>query len=182
MPPPGGALEPVRRAARPVPHKKAADRGSWLRVWRLKSRRRAGQAFDGEGARLYGGRWNFPGTPLVYTSSTLSLCALEYFVHLEPALAPLGLVAVAAGLPPDLEIPSLPLADLPADWRRYPAPSRLQEIGSTWVREGLSAVLRVPSAIIPDEQNVLLNPLHPDFRRLRLHPPQPFAFDPRMWK
>jgi RES domain-containing protein len=150
--------------------------------WRITTIRHAGHAFDGEGARLYGGRWNFPGTPVVYTSSNLSLCALELFVHLEPALAPAGLMAIRADWSSELEIPALPLAELPADWRGYPAPERLQEIGTAWARAATSTALRVPSALIPHEHNILWNPLHPDFGRLRPGPAQPFAFDPRMWK
>jgi RES domain-containing protein len=161
---------------------RAAGSGQGIRVWRITSPRHVGDAFTGEGARLYGGRWNPPGVALVYTSSTLSLCALEYFVHLDPTLAPDRLAAIPADLPAGFEVPLLPLADLPADWRSYPAPGRLQDIGSAWVREARSFALRVPSAIIPDEHNILLNPRHPDHHRLRVHAAQAFSFDPRMWK
>ena len=152
------------------------------RVWRITTARHAERAFDGEGARLYGGRWNHSGTPLVYTSWTLSLCALEYFVHLEPAMAPRSLVAIQAEIPADLRIESLEASSLPADWRTYPAPDSLKDLGSAWARKKEAAALSVPSAVIPYERNVLLNPAHPDFPRIRIHPAEPFAFDPRMWK
>jgi RES domain-containing protein len=151
-------------------------------AWRITTARWGHRMFDGEGARLYGGRWNPRGIPVVYASETLSLAALEYFVHLEPELAPPGLLCAAAEIPSGLRSQTLAPAELPAGWREYPAGEPLQELGAAWVREGRSAVLYVPSAVIPHERNVLLNPAHPDFRRLRLRPPEPFSFDPRMWK
>ena len=168
MPPAGGEPLPGASAQSPAT------------FWRITTRRRARDAFSGEGARLFGGRWNFPGTPVVYTSLTLSLCALEYFVHVDPVVAPRGLVAIAADLSIVIEIPSVSLAELPAGWRRYPAPERLQEIGTVWAQAAASVALRVPSALIPHEHNVLWNPLHPDFHHLRPRPAEPFAFDPRM--
>src|SRR6476659_3221266 len=97
-------------------------------VWRITSTRHAGRAFDGEGARLYGGRWNRPGVPVVYCSATLSLAALEYFVHLEPGLAP-SLVTLAAEIPASLAVEIWDIESLPADWRSYPAPERLKDLG-----------------------------------------------------
>ena len=151
-------------------------------VWRLTAPRYAERAYTGEGARLYGGRWNHPGTPIVYASDTLSLAALEYFIHLEPDIAPDHLAARAAEIPADLRIPVLSLADLPAGWRTFPAPERLKDLGTGWARSRVSAVLSVPSTVSPHERNVLLNPLHPDFGKIRLLPPEDFSFDPRMWK
>lgn len=151
-------------------------------VWRLTLARYGDRAFDGEGARLYGGRWNHPGTAIVYCSVTLSLAALEYFVHVEPELAPPSLVAVAADIPAGLEVETLEIEALPGDWRAYPAPERLRDLGTGWVRSGRTAVLQVPSSVIPHEMNVLLNPAHRDFAAIRLRAPEPFAFDPRMWK
>lgn len=151
-------------------------------VWRLASARYGDHAFDGEGARLYGGRWNHPGTAMVYCSSTLSLATLEYFVHLEPDLAPPDLVAVAADLPAGLDVEALEIEALPVNWRSYPAPERLRDLGTGWVRSGRTAVLQVPSSVIPHEMNVLLNPAHPDFAKIHLRAAEPFSFDPRMWK
>jgi RES domain-containing protein len=153
-----------------------------LRVWRITSTRYAERAFDGEGARLYGGRWNHPGTAIVYTAQTLSLCALELFVHLEPELAPKGLVAIPAEIPADVRMGSLEIADLPVDWRTYPAPDSLKDLGTAWARGDETVALSVPSSIIPHERNYLINPAHPDFSRIRILPAEPFAFDPRMWK
>ena len=151
-------------------------------AWRITSGRFAGSAFDGEGARLYGGRWSHRGTAMVYCSATLSLAALEYFVHLEADLAPDGLVSLPVEIPSEVAVEFLEIAALPAGWRSYPGPERLRDLGSGWVREGRTAVLSVPSSVIPHERNLLLNPLHPEFSRLHLGTAEPFSFDPRMWK
>lgn len=153
-----------------------------FRVWRITRRRHAERAFDGEGARLYGGRWNHPGVAVVYTSATLSLAALEYFVQLDPDAAPSDLVAVAAELPAGLSMNVLEPADLPAGWRAYPAVEALRDLGTAWVRAGETAALSVPSAVIPRERNLLLNPAHADLGALRALPPELFSFDPRIWK
>lgn len=153
-----------------------------LTVWRITPGCYADRAFDGEGTRLYGGRWNHPGTALVYCSSTLSLAALEYFVNLEPLLAPRDLVAIPAEIPADTTRSELDAAVLPAGWRSYPAPERLRDLGDGWVRGGESSVLLVPSAVIPRERNFLLNPAHRDFPKVRIGKPEPFSYDPRMWK
>ena len=151
-------------------------------VWRLASARYGDRAFDGEGARLYGGRWNHPGIAVVYCSATLSLAAIEYFVHVEPGLAPPDLVDVAADLPGGLDAETLEVEALPASWRTYPAPEKLRDLGTGWVRSARTAVLLVPSSVIPHEMNVLLNPVHPDFARIHVRAAEPFSFDPRLWK
>jgi RES domain-containing protein len=146
-------------------------------VWRLTKASRP--SFEGEGARLYGGRWNHPGVSLVYSAGSLSLAVLEFFVHLDPADPP-RLVALGAEVPDELRIERLEEAVLPAGWRRTPAPARLADLGSAWARGGTSPVLAVPSAIVPQERNYLLNPAHADFGRITVGQPQPFALDPRM--
>ena len=119
---------------------------------------------------------------VVYTSATLSLAALEYFVHLDPIDAPGDLVAIPAEIPDTLSRTEIRTATLPPNWRAYPAPEQLAELGMSWVRARKTAVLVVPSAIVPQEHNVLLNPAHADFRRIRPGTPEPFSFDPRMWR
>jgi len=151
-----------------------------VRVWRLCRKKYA--AFDGEGARLAGGRWNRPGTAVVYTSATLSLAVLEYFVNLSSDQAPADLVEVSAEVPEGLAITTLDPSSLPRGWRRYPAPESLAGTGSRWAEERKTAVLAVPSAVVPQEKNYLLNPGHPEFRRITVGKPQPFSLDLRMWK
>jgi len=129
-----------------------------------------------------GGRWNRRGRAVVYTSRTLSLAALEYFVHLAVADAPDDLVAVPADLPDSVSRQEVRLADLPRNWRAYPAPEALADVGTRWVEAGRTAVLIVPSAVIPRERNYLLNPVHPEFKFIRVGAPEPFTFDARIWK
>lgn len=149
-----------------------------MRVWRLCRRKHA--AFDGEGARLAGGRWNRRGTAVVYVSETLSLAALEYLVHLDLALAPDDLVSVPADIPDTLPVARLEAADLPRGWRRYPAPEALARLGADWAAARRTAVLFVPSAVVPQERNLILNPAHPDFPKIRVGAPGRFSFDPRL--
>ena len=151
-----------------------------MRSWRLC--RRAHAAPDGEGARRHGGRWNRRGTAIVYTSASASLAAVEYFVHLDPEDAPSDLILVPSDISPSLVIRELRDEELPSKWRSLPAPDALAQIGTEWARELESAVLSVPSAVVPVERNYLLNPAHPDFRKIVFGRARPFSFDPRMWK
>ena len=103
-------------------------------------------------------------------------------MHLDPALAPDDLVAVAADIPDEVGRSRLAPGDLPRAWRRHPPPEALTDLGARWARGMRTAVLVVPSAIIPAEQNYLINPRHPDAARIRRATPEAFRFDPRMWK
>ena len=131
---------------------------------------------------MYGGRWNHVGTSVAYTSSSLSLAALKLFVHVDIDILPSDLVAIPADVPDRMSSDAVKIESLPKDWRRYPAPEALKDIGTAWAAKGSAAVLGVPSAVIPEERNYLLNPSHRDFKLIRLGRPLPFHFDPRMWK
>ncbi len=143
---------------------------------RIVKAKHASTAFDGEGAWLYGGRWNSQGTRLIYTSATLSLAALENLVHLNP---PLQLKYVAFSIHFDGSLVEK-FTSLPEEWQEEPPPASTQLIGDLWVKQARSAVLELPSAIIPDEANYLLNPAHSDFRKIAIGPPRPFSFDRRL--
>lgn len=147
--------------------------------WRIERAHRAATAFSGEGARLYGGRWNSPGIRVVYLSEHQSLAALEVFIHTQPL--PPGDEYIVIGAEWDNAImEKCQTSRLPRDWRVSPSGLDTAAIGDRWMREARSAVLAVPSAIIPTETNFLLNPSHPDFRRIRIGKPALFQFDPRM--
>lgn len=150
-----------------------------LSAWRIVQARHAAHAFSGEGARLYGGRWNSPGTPLVYTAQSRALAALELLVHLEAPLLLAGFQLFEVVFDQKL-VETLPASALPANWRADPIPVAVQQLGDRWVRAAASPVLCVPSALIPGESNYLLNPAHPSFAALEIRPPAPFAFDPRL--
>jgi RES domain-containing protein len=119
---------------------------------------------------------------MVYASTSLSLAVLELFVHLQPDCLPDDLHSVEAKFPDRVSTERFRVADLPQNWRDYPAPTRLQELGSRWLQEQRSLLLIVPSAVNPAENNVLVNPLHPEIKTMTLMASKPFSFDPRMWK
>jgi RES domain-containing protein len=147
-------------------------------VWRLTHRKHI--APDGEGARRYGGRWNKPGTPVVYTSGTLSLAVLEFLVHVDSDLFPDSLVSVRATIPESVVIQTIHPSDLPGNWKDKIIPVAVQNLGTLWASAGTSAVLKIPSVVIEHEWNYILNPLHPDFKKVRWERAVPFSFDPRL--
>jgi RES domain-containing protein len=152
-----------------------------IRFWRICRRRYAEDAAGGEGARLYGGRWNSRGVRVVYASTSLSLAAVETFVNLEPNLRPADLVSIEGETPDAIETVTLDVRALPARWYETRDES-LHRFGDEWIRDGRSAVLLVPSAAIRGEWNVLLNPAHVDFSRIEFRDPTPFEFDRRMFR
>ncbi len=149
-------------------------------AFRLVKAKHADTAFSGEGARLVGGRWNLPGTPLVYSSEALSLAALETFVHLQPVDRRIRYVWFRVTIPTNVSVDEL--TSLPGSWRESPPSEATQAAGTAWTKRASSAVLRVPSILVPGEYNLLLNPQHSQFRRLRISKPEPFDFDGRLWK
>src|SRR5262245_10836793 len=136
-------------------------------AWRIFKPRHAATAFTGEGARLFGGRWNSKGVAVVYTSQSLALAALEMLVHLPSDLVLARYQVAPVTFDSDV-VQSVDTAQLPRNWRADPPPARLRQIGDRWVAEGAAAVLRVPSAVIDTEFNFLLNPAHPDFANLTI--------------
>ena len=152
-----------------------------MRIWRICRQRYADVAYAGEGARLYGGRWNSKGIKVVYTSTSLALAAVEMFVNLEPKLRPDDLVSIEAQVPDEVRTERLDVKSLPRDWYQLRDES-LRAYGDRWILNATSAALYVPSAAIRGEWNVLLNPDHPDFARLKFQKPRPFEFDLRMFR
>lgn len=149
-----------------------------LTVWRLTTARFARSAFSGEGARLYGGRWNRKGVRLAYTAASQSLAMLEMLVQDEPPRA--RYVMIEARIPGAVTIDRIGIEDLPSGWRDLARREKLQAIGTAWVRKQSAAVLAVPSAVIAAETNYLLNPLHPEFRRIWIGKPRKFETDLRL--
>lgn len=147
-------------------------------AWRIVKEKHAATAFSGDGAAKTGGRWNSRGVPVVYTSSTKSLAALESLVHLNP---PVFFKYVAIRIQfDDALIELVPAKALPADWWVEPPPPSSKAVGDAWVRQTRSAMLALPSVIISGEPNYLLNPAHPGFKNISIGKPEGFAFDPRL--
>jgi RES domain-containing protein len=150
-----------------------------ITAWRIVQRRHLAAAFTGDGARVNPGRWNELGTPVVYTTCSLSLAAMEMLVHLGST----ELLGNYAAIPVTFDerlCRQLHLSLLPADWDSYPAPSSTHAIGASWIAEASSAVLAVPSAVVQVETVFLLNPRHCDFARIRIDDPKCFRFDARL--
>ena len=150
-------------------------------VWRIVPPHRVADAFTGEGARLFGGRWNSPGVPMVYTAESKALAALEILVHVNEG----ELLNEYLCIPVTFEkqnFQTLEFSDLPDGWRKNPPPVSVQKLGTVWAAGKCSPVLKVPSVLISGESNYLINPQHRDFGLLKLGPPQPFEFDPRLLK
>ncbi len=147
--------------------------------WRIQKARRAATAFRGEGARRFGGRWNSPGIAVIYLSAYQSLAALEIFVHTRPLLPRDAFVIFQVEWEDRLMKTLLP-GELPPNWRSHPPDQATAAVGNDWAKTQRSAILAVPSAILPAETNFLLNPAHPDFKRVHIHKAVPFGFDPRL--
>jgi len=135
---------------------------------------------SGTGARIYGGRWNHQGYPVVYASGTRSLAALEFLVHIPMALAPENLSILEINIVDTAEIESVNESQLPSNWRDYPAPEQLADIGTSWLKSKSSLLLEIPSAVVNKEMNTLINPLHEDIKNVSIVSVERFSFDSRL--
>lgn len=150
-----------------------------MRAWRITSRKYAHAAFTGEGAARSPGRWNRLGVPVVYLAEHLSTGILEVLVHVDDRAHLAAFVAIEVEIP-DSHVEEL--SELPPDWRQLPEPypESTQRLGSEWALSLRSLALRVPSAVVPKEFNLLLNPRHPAMSEVRIGQPQPLFLDPRL--
>jgi RES domain-containing protein len=130
------------------------------------------QALDGEGARLFGGHWNSPGTPLIYTSEHLSLCILEQLVHIDLDLIPTNWVVLTLEIPDIIEGEILSSHAIKKE--------EAKKIGDKWLKTKQTLYLKVSSFVVPDEYNILINPLHHDMKRVKVSKTSPFQFDQRL--
>jgi len=150
------------------------------RAWRITKAKHAANAFQGEGARMFGSRWSSPGTRVAFASETLSLAVLEVLVHLQKSPGLAGYVVFTVDFP-NRCIEQLDESLLPENWRHFPAPPQVQAIGDRWIDTASSVILRVPSAIIPQEYNFLINPAHNEFAELVIGGPTPLEVDSRVF-
>jgi len=149
-----------------------------ITAWRIVHPKYAEEAFSGEGPRLRGGRWNRNGTAVVYTSVSVALATLELLVHNQRALRLPEYLLFSCSFP-DAIVETIRRDLLPPNWREYPAPPELREIGNKWLVSSASAVLEVPS-VLTEEPNYLLNPAHEDFKSIDIGQPRAFKLDLRL--
>lgn len=147
-------------------------------AWRLIETEYLVGAWDGEGARRYGGRWNSPGAAVVYAAEHLSLACLEVLVRAQQRAVLDEYSATGVDFA-DVAVAELE-GEPPSDWRSDPPSRSTQAVGDAWVRAGATAILRVPSVIVPVEFNYLINPAHPDAKRIVVGKPMAFPFDRRL--
>ena len=140
------------------------------------------KGLSGNGARLYGGRWNHRGVPLVYTSESRSLATVEFLVHVSLPNAPGDLSMATLEVPDNIAPKELDPSSLPKNWRDSPAPIELADLGTQWARSNTSLLLRAPSAVVEYEYNILINPLHEDSSRVKLVKVVPFKLDERLMR
>ncbi|MEO8885841.1 MAG: RES family NAD+ phosphorylase [Mucilaginibacter sp.] len=133
---------------------------------------------SGTGARLYGGRWNSEGRAMVYLTSSRSLAVLEALVHLSPTNLPDDFCIMTIDAP--YNVAAITVEQLPAHWYEYPEPNNLKEIGNKFLAEKKHLLLKVPSAIVKEEYNYLLNPQHPEAGAVKISGTTPFVFDQRL--
>jgi RES domain-containing protein len=152
-----------------------------MKVWRIASRKYVATAFSGEGAARYPGRWNSVGVPVVYLACSIAVGILEILVHVADRSYLNAYVAIPVTVPDTL---IEKLERLPKDWQQLPEPypESTRRVGTLWATSLRSLVLQVPSAIVPSEFNLVLNPKHPDFSKIDIGKPEPLVIDPRLLK
>lgn len=151
-----------------------------MEVWRICRKEHAADPLSGKGGLVTGGRWHARGSRVVHTSSSLSLAALEVLVHASPTELPPDLMQIQVHIPDDLRVEEIAVSSLPRNWREYPAPASVQAIGTEWLESTRTAVLKVPSAVIPSESNYLINPAQRDAGRIQALRAEKFILDPRL--
>jgi RES domain-containing protein len=152
-----------------------------MRVYRI-ARKKHLDDLTGAGAKTFGGRWNHRGTAMLYTSETRSLAMVEFLVHVSWMQAPSDLGIATLEIANEIEPESLSPADRPEDWRDFPAPRKLADLGTGWANSKRSLLLRVPSAVIEQEHNILINPGHSDIVRVNVLEVKDLEFDRRLLK
>jgi len=150
-----------------------------MRLWRICARRHA-HSLSGEGGLYASGRWHTKGRPIVYAATHPALAVLEALVHAEPSTAPADLRLLTIETPDDIVLDRADPDDLRRNWQRTPAPRELQELGDRWLDRNATALLLVPSAVLPSTENALLNPAHEAAPSCTIVANEPFSFDARL--
>lgn len=152
-----------------------------MEVFRL-SREKYAKNLSGKGAAIKGARWNSIGTELIYTSSNRSLAMAEVAVHFTLATLPADYLMMTIHIPDDISMKILNITGLPENWNAFPHPVQTQTIGDTFIAEGKYCVLKIPSVVTQGDHNLLINPKHPEFSKIKVISTEKFPFDKRIFK
>ena len=152
-----------------------------MEAYRL-SREKFAATLSGKGAALKGARWNSIGVELIYTASNKSLAMAEVAVHFTLATLPSDYMMITIFIPDNISIQKLNISDLPTNWNTFPHPSTTQTIGDQFIADNKFCVLQIPSAVTQGDYNLLINPNHPDFKRIKIIATDKFPFDKRLFK
>lgn len=152
-----------------------------MKVYRL-SRKKYANEFSGKGAALSGNRWNSKGVEMIYTSESRSLAMAEVFVHLSIAVLPRDFILLEIEISDAILVKNLNLKTLPENWNAFPHHPATQQIGDAFINEVEFAVMQVPSAVVNGDSNFLINPFHPQFKKIKISSKSPFLFDQRLIK
>jgi len=152
-----------------------------MNVFRLTLRQFA-TPLSGKGSAAYGARWNSAGVELIYTAANRSLAMAEVLVHMAYETTPLDYVMVTIGVPVHFSIAVLGKNRLPPDWSEFPYNTSTPIIGDKFVADNRHCMLRVPSVVVAGDANLLINPHHPDFRKVKIVEIEDFRFDKRLVK
>jgi len=151
-----------------------------MEAFRL-TREKFAHSLSGKGAAIKGARWNSVGVELIYTASNRSLAMAEVAVHFTLATLPADYVMVSLEIPDDIPYLQIEPGDLPTNWKEFPHPSSTQIFGDTFVFENIFCILKIPSVVTQGDYNLLINPKHPDFAKIRIMRIEKFPFDKRIF-
>jgi RES domain-containing protein len=152
-----------------------------MEAYRL-SREVYASTLSGKGAALKGARWNSIGVEIIYTSSNRSLAMAEVAVHFTLATIPTDYMMVTIHIPDDISLQKLNTPDLPTDWNTFPHPISTQAIGDKFIADNKHCILQIPSSVTQGDYNLLINPNHPDFARIKIIAVEKFPLDKRIFK
>lgn len=152
-----------------------------MEVYRLTREKFAG-TLSGKGAALKGARWNSVGVELIYTAANRSLAMAEVAVHFTLATLPSDYIMMAIFIPDDIPLKKLTTIDLPINWNIFPHPLSTQFVGNQFVTENKYCVLQIPSVVTAGDYNFLINPNHPQFKKIKIVVTTKFPFDKRIFK
>lgn len=150
-----------------------------MRGWRIVRPAYAANPLSGAGAARWGNRWNSTGVRIGYAATSRPLAVLEMLVHVSRENMPLDTVLVPLEIPDDLVTE---LADWPDGWNDFPYSVSSRRVGDRWIEQAPALAMLVPSAVLPSERNILINPAHEHFRKIQIGDPEPDAMDKRLFR